>query len=165
MKHALLMFCLLGLSAPFAGAEERLEDTATYRVSEPDTPTLLSVSAEVLPQAPAACVTTPAALAELRSRHQADYEALEQALLAARDQTELLSLERQAASMKLTHRREDLQWRLADALARGDAAYASRLDEALGELEPKPLPAATTFVPRDPQSGQALDGRREGGAQ
>jgi hypothetical protein len=166
MKHALLMLCLLGLYSPAVGAaEERREDTATYRVSEPDTPTLLSVSVEVLPQTSAARATTQAALAELRSRHQADYTALERALLAARDHDERASLERQADALKLTQRREELEWRRSDALARGDSAYVARLDEALRELEPKPLPAATTFVPRDPLNGRALDGRPEGGTQ
>ncbi|MFA7330336.1 MAG: hypothetical protein WC326_04600 [Candidatus Delongbacteria bacterium] len=166
MKHALLTLCLFGLLVPVVGtAEERREDTATYRVSEPDTPTLLSVPVEVLRQSPAARVTTPTALAELRSRHQADTAALERALLATDDQDERAALERQAAALKLTQRREELEWRRSDALARGAAATVARLDEALRELEPRPLPAATTCVPRDPLSGQALVGRTEGGAQ
>lgn len=146
-------------------ADERRPDTATYQLEESTVPTAgqpaQALEADGSRVAP---LQIPAALADLRARHNSALAQLGAALDAARDQAERESLERQAVELKHSQQLEELGWLKQNALAKGDAAYASRLDEALRQLEPRTAPVATTFVPRDPVTGEALSGQ-EGGAQ
>lgn len=149
---------LLGAAVTTASAEERRMDTATYRLEEPTTPAAGAAVTASDGDAPVRVnlVPVPAPLAEMRARHADEMAGLEAALLTSRDQAARESLERQALGMKLRQQREELDWLKTQALLAGDAPYAARLDQARGELEPKAAPVATTFVPRDPVTGEAL---------
>ncbi len=147
-----------------ASAEERRQDTATYRLEEATTPGAGSlVPALEDTSLRAMQIAVPAPLADLRARHANEMAGMEAALAASRDQAERESLERQAMELKLRQQREELSWLKEQAVAKGDAAYAERLDQAQRELAPKAAPVATVFVPRDPATGEAL-GAQEGGA-
>jgi len=140
---------------------ERRESMAVYTVDESTQPT----AGQAVPATPAAGRETAPAptgpLADLRARQLAEYEAMGQAMANARDAVEYESLSRQAVEMKSRHTREELEWLKADALRHGDMAYAGRLDEALSDLMPRPVPAAVV-VSRDPATGRALGGERGG---
>ncbi|MDP2359527.1 MAG: hypothetical protein Q8O14_02060 [bacterium] len=159
----LLVALATAVLAPAAGAEERRVDDGFYTIEEPAEP----AAADPAQLAPAAgdipAPLVPAPLAEVRQRHRIELETLTAGLAAARDQAERESLERQAMDLKLAQQREELQWLMADALARGDSAYAAQLGEALDALVPRPAPVPVTLVPRDPATGRALDSRDEGG--
>ena len=155
MKKLLLMGCLLaaaGIAAADAG-EQRRTDTDTYTNDQPVLRDGGAAVALPIEQAGAAPVSP---IADLLAAHQAEMQALDQALLNARDEAERQSLELRAVEMKREHQRAELQALKADALLRQDAAYIARLDEALLNLTPAPAPVATIFVPRDPATGRAL---------
>jgi hypothetical protein len=172
MKHLLeisLTLLLAGWASTGLAADsenpERGPDTGSYTIDEPAQPLASSVPALLADPTPERTLAIPTALAELRARHLATLQQLEQAILLAQDPVERHALEERAQALKTTQQQEDLLWLKADALQRGDAAYATRLDAALLALEPVPAPVATRFVPRDPLSGRALDGSEEGGLQ
>lgn len=161
MKKLLLMGCLLAAAGLVAadGGEQRRTDTDTYTS---DQPVLQDGGAAVALPSEQAGTAPVSPIADLLAAHQAEMQALDQALMNARDEAERQSLELRAVEMKREHQRAELQALKADALLRQDAAYAARLDEALLHLSPAPAPVATTFVPRDPATGRALT--TEGGA-
>ncbi|MFA7330330.1 MAG: hypothetical protein WC326_04570 [Candidatus Delongbacteria bacterium] len=166
-KRLTIVLALALTGAAFAAESETTErrvDTETYeilRTSQPAT----GGAVVALPGSAAEYGLAPAPtgpLAELRARQLAEFQSLAASLGAADNQARE-ALEDRLRDLKLRHSREELEFLRQDALSRGDAAYAARLDEALGNLTPRPAPAPTTFVPRDPATGRALDGT-EGGA-
>lgn len=164
-KRLCLLTVLAMTGVVFAASDEATErrvDSETYEMLAPAQPA--DAGAAIAQPADAATATPvqDGPLAELRDRHLAEYQALAEASRAALGSAEL---EARLVEMKARHAREELEWLRADAQAKGDDAYATRLDEALRNLTPAAAPVATTFVPRDPATGRALDGRLEGGAQ
>lgn len=166
MKHSIwlagALALSLGLRGPVRAADEpRRPDTGTYSSDQP----LLRNGgpATPLPVVPAgAPVLGP--IASLRATHIVEYQSLVQAVVNARNEAERRSLDLRAVAMKRDHQRSELQALRADALLRHDTACATRLDEALLNLEPRPAPLATTLVPRDARTGHALDPAVEGSA-
>lgn len=144
------------LAAADASTERRV-DNETYQTSQPTTPGNGGVVEAQVASERTAVSEVGGPLAELRSRHQAEFAPLLTALSAARDNAERESLERQAMELKARQAREELVWLKSAALEKGDTAYAARLDEALANLQPAAAPVATTFVPRDPATGAALN--------
>ena len=167
MKHRIwlagALALTLGLRGPVQAADEtRRLDTGAYST---DQPVLLNGGQAVaLPVGRAVAPSAPSPIADLLAAHLAEYQALVQALADVKDVVERQSLGLRAVAMKREHRCSELQALKADALLCHDTAYVARLDEALLTLEPRPAPAATTFVPRDVKTGRALDPAVEGGA-
>jgi hypothetical protein len=160
MKRFLILTCLLaaaGAQAATAVADEaRRVDDGVYSNEQPVLQQGGAVQAATPDRVAAPASRNP--IAELQAAHLAEYRALEQALASATDEAQRRTLENRAAAMKSEHQRAELQALKADALLRNDAAYAARLDEALRLLDTPPAPVATTFVPRDPATGRALEG-------
>jgi hypothetical protein len=167
-KRLVLLLALAVTGVAFAATDEATErrvDSETYEMLAPGLPADAGIATAQPADAATAAPVQDGPLAELRARHQAEFQSLAEAAVAARDNQTREALEAELAGLKARHAREELEWLKADALAKGDAAYAGRLDEALRNLTPAAAPVATTFVPRDPATGRALDGRLEGGAQ
>jgi hypothetical protein len=168
MNKSLILACLLaGLASASLAVDgeiqDRRDDNATYRPAEPDQ-VEAGPAAVAGPRTPERAQTPSGPLVEMRQRHAAELEALVQAFDQARDESERQSLERQAASLKLAHSREELGLFREAALARGDEARVLDLEQALSDLEPRPATPANVFVPRDATTGRALNGSEEGGA-
>jgi hypothetical protein len=170
MNRSMLGGLLLALATaglfPVAHADpdERRVDDGFYTIDEPaEAVTGTAATLVDRPDAAARAAVVPQALAELRARHAGELQTLAASLATTRDQQTCAEMQRQVLELKRSQRIEELQWLKAEALARGDTAYAGRLDEALGMLEAGPRSVAVTPVLRDPATGRALDGRDAGG--
>lgn len=160
MKKLLMIgVAALGLSLG-AMAEEARVDDASYNVEEATMPAGATVQAEAA-QADRAVDRATEALSALRAEHARAFAELEAAALAAADNTERDRIERDAMGLKAEQQREELELLLGEAEARGDAAYAESLREALNaDLAPKAEPRRVQVV-RDPATGKVISGASE----
>lgn len=161
MKRLLtIAFAALALSHAALAENDRVDD-ASYRIEEPTMPAAAAVQADAAPVAERSLVQAGEALSALRAEHARAYGELESAALAATDNAERESIERQAMELKAEQQREELQLLLDQAEARGDGVYAARLREALNaDLAAKAEPVRVSVV-RDPETGAALSGASE----
>jgi hypothetical protein len=158
MNKRLCLLLVLAMTGVVFAAEgettERRVDSGTYEILGTSTPaTGTAVEAQAVTDR-AAAIEATGPLAELRSRHQAEYLSLADASRASLGSPEL---EAQLAELKVRHAREELGLLRSEAEVKGDAAYVARLDEALRNLVPATAPVASRFVPRDPVTGAALN--------
>jgi hypothetical protein len=158
-KRLCLLLVLAMTGVVFAASDEATErrvDSEGYEILGSTTPAGgVAVAATLAePGQIERAAATAGPLAELRARHMAEFQSLADASRASLGSPEL---EAQLADLKLRHAREELGLLRSEAEGKGDTAYAARLDEALRNLVPAPAPVATTFVPRDPATGAALN--------
>jgi hypothetical protein len=162
--RSLLLLATLAIALG-AHAEERRIDDAIYRSDEPATPAaaIAPVQAEAADPAEAARQAAAAdeALSALRAGHAAAYAALEAEALAATSPAERDAIEARAAGLKADQHREELEWLLARAEARGELRYADELRAALAaERAPRPEPVRVQ-IERDPSTGRVIAGSSE----